>query len=365
MDAKEKIRSFIRMRGPSLPVHIAKEIGKDTITASAYLSEFVSKRELKMSELKVGSSKLYYMPGQESKLQNFVDNLNQKDRRTYELLKENKIVRDKTQDPLVRVSLRQIKDFAVPLEVNLPTGREIFWKWYLLANSEAEVLIKSSIGMKEEAKPKGEPRVETKEEEKKPGAKIVPIKKQEVEEKKEEKVASVKEENLKPEGKAKEEENPKAPEPTKKEENKPEPKKEKPKPEPKKEEKKEERQARLEEEPTRKYEKDVVIKKLDGDFGELVEIYLKRNEIELLETEVIKKNSEFEFDILIPSTVGSLRYYCRAKKKKKINDADLAQAFIVAQSKKLPLLYITNGELTKKADEMMGKEFKSVKVKQI
>lgn len=386
MDIKEKIKAFIRMRGPSLPVHIAKEIGKDTITASAFLSELVSSRELLMTNLKVGSSKLYYLPGQESKLQNFSSSLNEKDKRTYSLLKDKKIIRDRTQDPLIRVSLRQIKDFAVPLEVNLPSGRELFWKWYLTSNQEAEELIKSLVGINKTEKASEEP--EDKHKTKKQAdtvahkeavkeaikdtsdtsdlqhqkavPKIVPIK------------GIAKPETKTPEEPAVQKE------PADTEGSKPEPKDHQ---DHKKRlsgssgsasvrepaHKKEEKQSILTRIETKKYSDTVKKKekKPEGEFADTIMSYLKRNEIEILDTKIIKKNSEFEFDVLIPSTVGSLRYYCRAKKKKKINDSDIAQAFIVAQSKKLPLLYLTNGELTKKADDMMGKEFKSVKVKQL
>ncbi len=77
------------------------------------LSELSSKKSLKISALKVGGSPLYYVPGHEEKLLQFIQNLNEKDRRTLELLKDSQVLRDAEQDPLTRVSLRQIKDFAV------------------------------------------------------------------------------------------------------------------------------------------------------------------------------------------------------------------------------------------------------------
>ncbi len=69
--------------------------------------------------------------------------------------------------------------------------------------------------------------------------------------------------------------------------------------------------------------------------------------------------------IEIPSSVGGLKYFCKAKNKKKVNDGELSSIYIQAQSRKLPVLFITKGEFTKKAKEMLEKEFKGLKVKQL
>ena len=63
--------------------------------------------------------------------------------------------------------------------------------------------------------------------------------------------------------------------------------------------------------------------------------------------------------------MGSLSYFCKAKSKKKINDGDLSSFFIQAQMKKMPGLFLTVGELTKKAKDLLDKEFTTVKVKNL
>ena len=68
LQVKEKIISFIKARGPSLPVHIAKEINTSILFTSAFLSELISEKRLKISKLNVGNSSLYFIPGQESLL---------------------------------------------------------------------------------------------------------------------------------------------------------------------------------------------------------------------------------------------------------------------------------------------------------
>ena len=60
---KERIISFIEKSGPSLPVHIAKAANLNMLFASAFLSELYSEGRLKMSNMKVGSSSLYYITG--------------------------------------------------------------------------------------------------------------------------------------------------------------------------------------------------------------------------------------------------------------------------------------------------------------
>ncbi len=145
MDIKEKILDFIKNKGPVLPVEISKEINSDILMASAHLSELTSNKKLRISSVKVGSSPLYYLPGQEEQLQNFSSTLQEKEKRTYDLLSQKKVLRDSELDPLSRTTVRQIKDFAVPLKVNHKGNTEIFWRWYLLPTEEAEKTIKLMI----------------------------------------------------------------------------------------------------------------------------------------------------------------------------------------------------------------------------
>ena len=145
MDTNEKILTIIKEKGPILPVKVSKEINDNILMTSARLSELLTAKQIKISNLKVGGSPLYYFSGQENKLQNFVDNLNGTEKKAYELLGQNKILRDFGQEPAIRVALRQIKDFAVPLQVNYENKIEIFWKWYLTDNKEAEILIKNKL----------------------------------------------------------------------------------------------------------------------------------------------------------------------------------------------------------------------------
>lgn len=271
MDVKEKILEFIKQKGPILPVQIAKEINSDILMASAHLSELKANKQIKISNLKIGGSPLYYLQGQETRLQEFTSNLHEKEKRIYDLLSQKKILRDNNLDPVMRVAIRAIKDFAIPLQVNYKDSKEIFWKWYLLPSVEAEGSIKEQIKA------------------------LKPVIKKEI---------------------------------------------------------------------PKKIEKPIKKETLSIFFNEITN-YFNKNKINIISQNIIRKNSEINFVIELSSAVGNLRYFCIAKSKKKINDGDLSSAYIKAQSKKLPVLFLTKGELTKKAKEILEKEFKGMNIKKI
>ena len=278
MEVNEKILAIIKEKGPVLPVHVSKEINDNILMTSARLSELLTAKQIKISYLKVGGSPLYYFPGQESKLQNFIDNLNGVEKKAYYLLSQNKLLRDSAQEPAVRVALRQIKDFAIPLQVNYEDKSEVFWKWYLLGNNEAEPLIKNILSKKEEITPK-----------------------------KLEKPPELKEDTAK--------------------------------------------------KPKKTIDKTLFLKNIHN--------FLNKNKINIKETKEIKKNTEVDFIIELQTQIGNIKYYCKTKNKKKINDSDLSTALVHAQSKNLPLLFLTDGALTKKANEMLNNEFKNIIFKNI
>src|SRR3989338_499990 len=125
---EEKILNIVRMKGPVLPHQIAKEIGSNILMASAQLSELTDRKLLKLSHIKVGGSPVYYVPGQEHKLQNYSNKLHPKEQEVYILLRQNRILRDKEQTPLFRVALKNMQDFAIPLDVRSNGEIETFWK---------------------------------------------------------------------------------------------------------------------------------------------------------------------------------------------------------------------------------------------
>ena len=133
-EIKQKIISTIQNKGPSLPVHIARETEMSMLFASAFLSELLSEKRLKITNMKVGSSPIYYLPGQEKQLETYSKYLKEKEKEAFLLLQENKFLQDRKQEPAIRVALRSIKDFAKyfqPYE-----GGEGYWRYFLVPEDE-------------------------------------------------------------------------------------------------------------------------------------------------------------------------------------------------------------------------------------
>ena len=293
MDTNETILAIVKEKGPILPVQVSKEINDNILMTSARLSELLTEKHIKISTIKVGSSPLYYYAGQEVKLQNFADNLQGMEKKAYDLLSRNKILRDSEQEPAIRVALRQIKDFAVPLQVNYENKTDIFWKWYLIDTKEAELLIKNKLSPKKETIPKKTLEKPTE----------IPQQKKLLE---------------KP---------------------------------------KQETQLRDATKTKKTIAKDL--------FSKNTHDFFDKSQISIIETYDTKKNTEMDFIIGLQTTIGNIKYFCKSKNKKKISDSDLSTAIIQAQSKNLPLLFLTNGDMTKKAGEMLNKEFKNITFKKI
>ncbi|MBN2454733.1 hypothetical protein JXB11_04265, partial [Candidatus Woesearchaeota archaeon] len=84
MEKNTQVLELVNRRGPIIPSQISGEIGTDILLASAILSELASKKQIRVSKLKVGGTPLYYFPGQEEKLQEFIKYLNGKQREAYD-----------------------------------------------------------------------------------------------------------------------------------------------------------------------------------------------------------------------------------------------------------------------------------------
>jgi len=328
-DTENKILSLIKISGPCIPSKIAKAIESNILIASAHLSELSARGVVKISNVKNDGTPFYYLKGQEEQLQQLSNYLNDKDQRAFNLLKDKEVLRDKDLEPLIRVGMRAIKDFAVPLNVKTNQGSEIFWKWYLITNEDATKLIRDIIDP--EAK-----------------RKIEDQKKQEAEKIEEDKKKKDQElkQKIAQEKKKRDEEIKKKIEKEKAEEKALEEKR-------KLESKKIEEQKKLDD------KKQVVVRKRElkpDAFLDQLNRYFKSKGIDVLECEVVRKNADIDLILRIPSVVGKVDYYCKAKNKKRVMDGDLSSAYIKGQMKKLPVIFLTTGHLTKKAHEMLSKD---------
>ncbi|HEA46227.1 MAG TPA: hypothetical protein ENH99_00405 [Candidatus Pacearchaeota archaeon] len=131
-EVKEKIVSFLRRNGPSLPIRISGEIKENSLFTSAFLSELLSEKRIMISDMKVGSSPLYFIEGHEPMLERFSHHLKSKEKEAFSLIKEKRFLKDSEQEPAIRVAIREIKDFALPFKNN----EEIVWRFFTAKEDE-------------------------------------------------------------------------------------------------------------------------------------------------------------------------------------------------------------------------------------
>lgn len=301
LELKERLFEYVEQNGPLLPSTISKEFRITNIFASALLSELVSNKRVKISKAKIGGSPMYYTKVQEPRLIDLLrNNLGQKPREALDILKEKKVLRDRDCLPFERVALRELEDFAIPVRLTINDVEEIFWKWYLLGDEEAKDMITSFLEKLYAPK---------KEEVKKEEPKVYEVKKEEIIE-----VEEVKEIVKEPKKK-------------------------------------------------KKFLQEVLIEKAKpieaSEFEKQVIQYLKKKEIKILEKTILGKN-EFNMTIQIPSNVGELSYFVKARHKKSLSEGDLLLAFTEGQNFKLPTLFLSSGDITKKAKEYMNKNLKGM-----
>jgi len=273
---------FLKRNGPILPVRVSKIVGTNIMMASALLSQLVTEKKIRITHESIGGSPLYYVDGQEALLQDRLGNqLNGK---------KKEVLYDNSLEPSIRIALRELKDFAVPIDVTLNEKLERYWRWYLISNDQVKELLVKKEQLEIMQEEINQARLDI---EKKPRVREqrkVEVKKVEVKEEKE--------------------------------------------------------------------EKKEVMKKVN--FYLSVDKYFEQNNVRILHEEVVRRDKEFNFIIEIPSNLGKLRYFVKVRNKKKVSDGDLSLAYSQAQTKNLPLLFLTNGEMTNKAKEHLEKNLGGV-----
>ena len=65
-------------------------------------------------------------------------------------------------------------------------------------------------------------------------------------------------------------------------------------------------------------------------------------EIEVISNIEIKKDSEYDIIINVPSAIGKIKYYCKLKKK--VEDSDVKNAIETAKSLNLPIYILTSSD---------------------
>ncbi|MBI2564848.1 hypothetical protein HYV79_02555 [Candidatus Woesearchaeota archaeon] len=316
MSYENQILTLVK-KSPVQPVQVAKALNTNSLMASAILSELSSKGKLKVSYLKVGSSPLYYDPENPSQLQNFVYALNEKEKRAYEVILQKKVIPDDSLDPLMKVCMRQLKDFAQPIEVIFQGNVVLFWKWYLLKDEDVESYARPYFSNKIEQnsilqldKSLTKTLDETKKEE------------------------SIKESQNKTNISLEEQKSI--------------------------EEKSLDSVNKIEE--NQAYKKTItkkLVKKKNNSIKDLffkkINYYFSQKQIVILNSISSKRNKEYEFILQKFDGLKEKHCYCKAVKKRKVQDIDVALAFANSKIKNISLIFLYQGELSKSAKVMLEK----------
>ncbi len=296
LELKERVFELVDRSGPLLPSVIAKEFRITNIFASALLSELVSNKRLKISKAKIGGSPLYYSKNQESRL--------------VDLLKGN--VGQKPREALELLKEKRIlrdRDCLPYERVALRELEDFAIPVRLTINEVEEIFWKWYLLQDDEAKDLISSQLEHLYSPKKEEIKVHEAKKEEI------KVEEVEVEVVKESKKKK------------------------------------------------KFLQEVLVDKAkpieSSEFEKQVIQYLKKKEIKILEKTPIGKK-EFNFIVQIPSNVGELSYFVKARHKKSLSEGDLLLAFTEGQNLKFPTLFISSGDITKKAKEYMTKNLKGM-----
>ena len=313
-ETHEKIINVLREKGPSLPVNIAKALEISSLFISAFLSELTNQKRINVSSLKVGGSPLYYVNGQEEKLEDYYKYLHPRESEAFLLLREHRVLRDNDQDPATRVALRSIKDFSVGFKID----DQIYWKFVSVPQSEVDEIING--GKKEEVK---EEVVENKIESKIPNSNSDSQPSH----------PPLREQSLNTE-------------------------KEKPK------------EVVVVKETDNEFDNPLIVKKekkkgkVKSEFVEGVIGFIERKGLKVIEEKEYKAK-EYNCVVSIRSELGEINFLTQAKDKKTITEGDFKKLLSSAQSIPLPAFMLYTGEIGKKAKEYLEKYGSVLKARRI
>jgi hypothetical protein len=149
-DLKKYIVDFIATNGPTLPITISKKIGKPLIITNAILSQLCEDGLLQKTSMQIGSSHIYFLRGQEQQLENFISYLKGSEKIAIERLKKEKVLQHEGLDLALKVALANMKDFAKVIKIKIGNEEKIFWKYFLVSNQEAEAIINERFKVAEQ-----------------------------------------------------------------------------------------------------------------------------------------------------------------------------------------------------------------------
>lgn len=95
--------------------------------------------------------------------------------------------------------------------------------------------------------------------------------------------------------------------------------------------------------------KKINLRTQDGPLVEKALAFLVDGRADIISKELKKKGRDADIATTIPTSIGPMRFLIIVRDKKTISEADLSIAYTTGQNKKLPVIFVTNGKLTKTA----------------
>jgi len=291
---ENQVYTSIQTKGPLLPIEIARSLSMETYIVSAILATLLKNKKIEISKRKIGSSNLYYIPGQEELVRKrLLPELNALEQKALQRVKELKVAFENDLYPQERFMLKEMLDFVNLLKVK--TEKEEFDVWVdaELTKEEINEIIKKRLeNLKEKSTSIEKPKEALPE-------KNIPIEKEE----------------------------------TKQELLSQEPPKELP-------EKKERKRKSAQ----------------NTNFNEKLNDYLKRMDITLIKVLSIKANENIAI-VSIPSIIGDQFFYMFYTTKKNLNEGDLSKIYLEASKHKMPILLILENEINSKINQYIKDNF--------
>jgi hypothetical protein len=364
---KEKVLEILK-QGPTIPSKISRQLSSDTVLIGAILSTLINQGTVRVSTLKIGGTPVYYLPEQEPRLEEYMQYLNDKDQKTARLLKDCAVLQDNTQDPLVRVSLRAIKDFARQIELENNGSKELFWRYFLVQKEEAELLVRkilieahskkeadaAALAAREEQDRISKEEIIKASEKKAPLVNVSNISEQIIIEKSSEKAHVQKEQSeehidaVTPEDTGSAHETPSRHKShtihahTKHTHNFSD--------------------NTLSDNNTISVANSDKVIASTTDFLENIKQHLLAKNLDIISKEKIKKT---EYHMVLKDHSTNEYLYCAAKDKKTITEGDISTAYVFAHTKKMPCIFLMTGTLNKKATQMVEKEFAGIRIEKL
>ena len=307
-EREEKIVNMLRIKGPSLPIDVSKLLGTETMLASAILSSLISKGYVKISSKKVGSSPLYYLPGQESRVRTILyAELSELEKKALERLKTLKVAFRNDLFPQERMLLSEMSDFVAYLKIKKGENEFFCWRHYSVNDNDFNDLLDKKLSIINAAEHAPEEQREPSYETNAPQPKAEPAPVQlKIKESKAEAIP-VNENRIK--------------------------------------------EIKLK-------RKKPAIAKPKGKFIGQVEAYLDGIGAKILKKRV--ERSEGTYVVSVPSNLGPQTYVAKAKDKKTLNETDLSKFYIDALAEKMPLMIVVSRPLSKKVMAYAEKNFGSL-----